>query len=208
MLERHVEERPHGGVEGGRIEPRQRQPRRLHRLAIPGEGVRRAAVHVARELVAQKDQRQRSVGRLPPVIQAALDRPFEGRREALADLGVELGRTGPPDVARLAMLGMVERQEPEIEDIADGWRGSHDLTVAWLLLPVIKRLALTEGNRYVTISWLIELRDYLDSAGRRPLRRWLDELDAMTRARVTKALVQLSLGNLSDANEVQDDPQP
>jgi hypothetical protein len=76
------------------------------------------------------------------------------------------------------------------------------------LLPVIKRLALTEGNRYVTISWLIELRDYLDSAGRRPLRRWLDELDAMTRARVTKALVQLSLGNLSDANEVQDDPQP
>jgi putative addiction module killer protein len=70
------------------------------------------------------------------------------------------------------------------------------------LLPVIKRPALTEGNRYVTISWLIELRDYLDSAGRRPLRRWLDELDAVTRARVTKALVQLSLGNLSDVKSV------
>jgi putative addiction module killer protein len=49
---------------------------------------------------------------------------------------------------------------------------------------------------------LIELRDYLDSAGRRPLRRWLDELDAVTRARVTKALVQLSLGNLSDVKSV------
>lgn len=49
---------------------------------------------------------------------------------------------------------------------------------------------------------MIELRDYLDSAGRRPLRRWLDELDAVTRARVTKALVQLSLGNLSDVKSV------
>jgi len=49
---------------------------------------------------------------------------------------------------------------------------------------------------------MIELRDYLDSAGRRPLRRWLDGLDAVTRARVTKALVQLSLGNLSDVKSV------
>ncbi len=49
---------------------------------------------------------------------------------------------------------------------------------------------------------MIELRDYLDSAGRRPLRLWLDELDAVTRARVTKALVQLSLGNLSDVKSV------
>lgn len=45
---------------------------------------------------------------------------------------------------------------------------------------------------------MIELRDYLDSDGRRPIRRWLDDLDAVTRARVAKALVQLSLGNLSN----------
>jgi putative component of toxin-antitoxin plasmid stabilization module len=49
---------------------------------------------------------------------------------------------------------------------------------------------------------LIELRDYLDSAGRRPLRKWLDGLDAVTRARVARALVQLSLGNLSEVKSV------
>jgi putative addiction module killer protein len=49
---------------------------------------------------------------------------------------------------------------------------------------------------------LIELRDYLDPAGRRPIRRWLDGLDPVTRARVARALVQLSLGNLSDVKSV------
>jgi putative addiction module killer protein len=49
---------------------------------------------------------------------------------------------------------------------------------------------------------LIELRDYLDPAGRRPIRRWLDGLDSVTRARVAKALVQLSLGNFSEVKGV------
>jgi putative addiction module killer protein len=49
---------------------------------------------------------------------------------------------------------------------------------------------------------LIELRDYIDPAGRRPIRRWLDGLDSVTRARVTRALVQLSLGNLSEVKSV------
>jgi len=49
---------------------------------------------------------------------------------------------------------------------------------------------------------VIELRDYLDPAGRRPLRRWLDGLDAVARARVTRALVQLSLGSLSEVKSV------
>jgi putative addiction module killer protein len=49
---------------------------------------------------------------------------------------------------------------------------------------------------------LIELLDYLDSSGRRPIRRWLDRLDPVTRARVARALVQLSLGNLSDVKSV------
>ena len=49
---------------------------------------------------------------------------------------------------------------------------------------------------------MIELRDYLDAAGRRPIRRWLDGLDPVTRARVARALVQLSLGNLSEVKSV------
>jgi len=49
---------------------------------------------------------------------------------------------------------------------------------------------------------LIELRDYFDPAGRRPLRRWLDDLDSVTRARVARALVRLSLGNLSEVKSV------
>jgi hypothetical protein len=136
VLERHVEERPQGETEGCRIEPRQRDLRRLHRLGVAFEGARRAAMHVAGELVAQKDQRQGSVGRLPPVIQTAGDRPLDQSRKALADLGVELGRTSPPGVARLAVVGMVERQEPEIEDIADGRGRSHDLTVSRLFSPI------------------------------------------------------------------------
>ena len=49
---------------------------------------------------------------------------------------------------------------------------------------------------------LIELQDYLDTSGRRPIRRWLDGLDSVTRARVARALVQLSLGNISEVKSV------
>jgi putative addiction module killer protein len=49
---------------------------------------------------------------------------------------------------------------------------------------------------------LIELRDYIDPSGRRPIRRWLDGLDSVTRARITRALVQLSLGNVSEVKSV------
>ncbi len=61
---------------------------------------------------------------------------------------------------------------------------------------------MTIGNRYVTNTHLIELRDYLDVSGKRPIRRWLDGLDSATRARVTRALVQLSLGNMSEVKGV------
>ena len=49
---------------------------------------------------------------------------------------------------------------------------------------------------------MIELRDYLDAEGRRPIRQWLDGLDSVTRARVAKALVQLSLGSTSEVKGV------
>jgi hypothetical protein len=49
---------------------------------------------------------------------------------------------------------------------------------------------------------VIELRDSLDASGRRPIRRWLDDLDSVTRARVAKALVQLSLGSVSEVKSI------
>jgi len=120
VLERHVEEEPHGGIECRRIGPRHRHAGRLERLGVAGEGARRLAMHVARELVAQKDQGQRAVGRLPPGIEGPVDRPVEGGAEVEADLGIELCRAFPPDLARLAVARIVERQKPEIEDVADG----------------------------------------------------------------------------------------
>ncbi len=48
VLERHMEEDPHGGIERGRIGPRQRDARRLERLGVAREGARRLAMHVAR----------------------------------------------------------------------------------------------------------------------------------------------------------------
>ncbi|HTE37006.1 MAG TPA: type II toxin-antitoxin system RelE/ParE family toxin [Reyranella sp.] len=49
---------------------------------------------------------------------------------------------------------------------------------------------------------MIELLDYRDSSGQRPIRRWLDRMDPVTRARIARALVQLSLGNMSEVKSV------
>ena len=63
-------------------------------------------MHVARELIAQKDQGQRAVGRMPPMIEGAFNCLFERSGKTLADLSVELGRPGPPDLAWLAVVGV------------------------------------------------------------------------------------------------------
>ena len=119
VAKRHVEEQPVVGRERGWIEARERKPRRFQRLRIAAEGARRLAKAVARELVAQKDQRQRGLGRIPPGIEPARHRLLDARAEARHRFGVELGGAAPPDLARLGMLGMAERQVPEIEDVAD-----------------------------------------------------------------------------------------
>lgn len=49
---------------------------------------------------------------------------------------------------------------------------------------------------------MLELRDYLDSEGNRPFRRWFEELDAPARAKVTAALVRIEQGNLSNLKSV------
>ncbi len=66
VLERHVEEEPDIAAEGHGIEAGKRLPRGPSRLLVAAEGAGGAAEGVARELVAEKDQRQRALRRLYP----------------------------------------------------------------------------------------------------------------------------------------------
>lgn len=51
---------------------------------------------------------------------------------------------------------------------------------------------------------MVEIRvlEYLDSAGRSPLRRWFDDLDATAAAKISSALYRLGQGNFSNVEGV------
>jgi len=49
----------------------------------------------------------------------------------------------------------------------------------------------------------MELRDYLDPAGRDPFAEWLAALDSMARAKVAAHLVRMKNGNFSNVKGVQ-----
>lgn len=48
----------------------------------------------------------------------------------------------------------------------------------------------------------IEIREFLDGAGRCPFARWFEGLNAVAAARVTVALTRLGLGNFSNVEGV------
>jgi putative addiction module killer protein len=48
----------------------------------------------------------------------------------------------------------------------------------------------------------VEIREYLDGAGRSPFGRWFDGLDATAAARVTTVLARLEQGNFSNVKGV------
>ncbi len=52
------------------------------------------------------------------------------------------------------------------------------------------------GNIYGTI--LIDVREYLDEAGRSPFARWFEGLDALAAAKVTVFLARVADGNTSN----------
>jgi hypothetical protein len=83
---------------------------------------------VPRELVAQQDQRQRAVGGVGPVIECTAGGPLEQTAKLLFDLGVELGRALPPELARLAVAGIGERQQPEVENGTDCLAVAHGIS--------------------------------------------------------------------------------
>jgi putative addiction module killer protein len=47
-----------------------------------------------------------------------------------------------------------------------------------------------------------EIRYYASAAGREPFAAWFAELDAMARAKVTRAIVRLEQGNFSNVKSV------
>ena len=48
----------------------------------------------------------------------------------------------------------------------------------------------------------MRVREYLDSAGRSPFRRWFDGLDAQAAAKIAIALTRLGQGNLSNVKGI------
>jgi putative addiction module killer protein len=49
---------------------------------------------------------------------------------------------------------------------------------------------------------VLEVLEYLDAAGRSPVKRWFDRLDANASAKVTFAITRISQGNLSNVKAV------
>ena len=58
------------------------------------------------------------------------------------------------------------------------------------------------GNISVTISWMADIREYVDDHGRSPFGRWFDALDSGAAARVRTALARMEAGNLSNVRGV------
>jgi putative addiction module killer protein len=48
----------------------------------------------------------------------------------------------------------------------------------------------------------VEIREYLDEAGRSPFGRWFDDLDSTAAAKVTTALARMEQGNFSSVKGV------
>ena len=111
MLQRQIEEHPVLLVRQRQIEAA--PDRRLGhgpRLRIGGKGLRRIAIHVARQLIEQDDQRQRAFRRFLPAIQFAGQSLLVGGLEILPDFVIEFRILVEP-----ALPG--RRRKPEIEDI-------------------------------------------------------------------------------------------
>ena len=91
---------------------------RLQRQRVAGEGLRRAAVDVAGELVQHDDARQRALGAfVVPLAQAARQGLLDHVAELLEDGAVEGIVLAPPFGAlHIVALG-ADRQEPEIENV-------------------------------------------------------------------------------------------
>lgn len=62
--------------------------------------------------------------------------------------------------------------------------------------------SLQNGNVYVTIVLVLDIRAYIDVTGRSPFQAWFADLDSTAAAKVTVGLARLEQGNLSNVKSV------
>ena len=116
MLEGKVEEHPERRAEAFVMAPLERGAGDLARLGVRGEGARRAAEDVARELV-EADRQGEALGRgLDEPVERPAGRPLVDIGVALGDFGIEFGRRTKPDLPPLDVGGEVGGLEPGMSE--------------------------------------------------------------------------------------------
>lgn len=118
---------------------RDRIARDTLRMHVAGERSRRSPVHVARKLIEEHDQSQRSLGRCLPGVVTTCRRSTLQRAEASGNFRVERIVFFEPDRARLTVFRGAWGAEPEIED---GLSVFHRATLNDIALPANTRFKL------------------------------------------------------------------
>src|SRR5215216_8033513 len=94
-----------------------RVPGRLARFLVCGVHPRVTAIHVARELVEDDDERQAASRLVLPVVKVARGGLLVNGLEALPDLTIEPGIFGEPRLPELPIALFALAAEPEAEDL-------------------------------------------------------------------------------------------
>src|SRR5690606_10376478 len=100
-------------------------PGNLARLAVRRESPRGIAKHIARELIEQENEGKRALRALGPVEIFARRRLFKIRKEAVANFRIERRVLLEPDGARLAVIGVIFGEKPEIENFLSAVHNSY-----------------------------------------------------------------------------------
>ena len=56
---------------------------------------------------------------------------------------------------------------------------------------------MNNGNEYVTIEYMLTIKEFVEINGHSPFTRWFEELNSEAAAKITTALYRLEQGNFS-----------
>src|ERR1022692_4739278 len=72
------------------------------------------------------------------------------------------------------------------------------------MLPILASapIEIVNTNVYVIIEQVLDVREYIDAAGRSPFTKWLRALNVQAAAKVATALERIADGNLSNVKGV------
>src|ERR1022692_3684046 len=72
------------------------------------------------------------------------------------------------------------------------------------MLPILASapIEIVNTNVYVIIEQVLDVREYIDTAGRSPFTKWLRALNVQAAAKVTTALERIAESNLSNVKTV------